>query len=723
TAAGVAAVAWAGLALVPLPVPVLRVVAPHTVALAIEAPAAAGLAVPAWHSVAVDPSAALEGWITGAAHLAIFVVASASFAGRRGARTFAATLVLSGAAIAVLAILEALTHAPRIYWIGLPREQFYGTFVNGNHTADLLAVCTLAGLGVLLRERDVEKRAAWGVAAVVCSVAVMHSLSRGGMLALGLGLAVFLGGAIATQAAARTRAADELGRFFRRHAILLMLLTLAVFYLSWLEPQKIGRELETLASLHLPTDYRTLVWKDAMRAASDWPLTGAGTGNFGEVFAGYRTFLTDVRTEMAESEYVQIAVENGFVGLALLVAGTVTLLLTFGARYVGDPMRFSGAHLGLGAALFAIAAHSVVDFPLRLPAMGAIAAAIAGALAGAVQRTRPVPMKKMKKPPRHGEEHGGGAEGAGKPARRSLRPRAMRTRAAAWALLPAGMWGLAPFAPAAERAPGTTLEDARAEVLASPADARAWARLARRAENAPPDGRGGVDVKAAWARVGALDPSRPEVLRVVAGALSREGDPAGAANVLRPAVELVARSAAPNDPGLARLRSDLAENLALSGDFAGADRQLAAAGNAAGARGLYVRAELFAVRDDAPFSPRNAIDGFLAAATAFARENDAAAAGAARRRALLLAVNAARGMPPELGRAEIDRVGLAGDPGESLRALADLAARGVVDAKALWSGAPFLTVDDFDGGTPRLAKAANSSSVDAQQAIEDGTEV
>ena len=43
----------------------------------------------------------------------------------------------------------------------------------------------------------------------------------------------------------------------------LMLAGLAVFYLSWLGPRKIGRELATLASLDLPKDYRARVWGDS----------------------------------------------------------------------------------------------------------------------------------------------------------------------------------------------------------------------------------------------------------------------------------------------------------------------------------------------------------------------------------------------------------------------------------------------------------------------------
>lgn len=677
--AGVLAVLWAGLVLIPLPPDVLRVVAPATWRLVSFSPG--------WHPIAVDPGLAIEGWVTAAAHLAIFVVASASFAGRRGARTFAATLAGIGAVIAVLAVAQALGGASRIYFIGLARGNFYGTFVNGNHTASLLAVCSMASLGLLLRERDPGKRAAWGVASVISSVGVMHSLSRGGIIALAAGLAAFLAGAIATQAAARTRSPDELGRFFRRHAILLMLVGLAVFYLSWLGPQRIGREIATLASLDLPQDYRTRVWEDARHVIGDWPVTGAGGGNFGEVFPAYRTFLTEVRTEMAESEYVQLAVENGLVGVTLLIAGVLALLAKFGGRYAGDPMRFSGAHLGLGAALLVLVSHSLVDFPLRLPAMGAIAAALAGSLAGAVTRTRGVEVARRKKPARN----------------------VMRTRAAGWVGIALASWALLPAAIAVEwRETPATVEAARRSVLDAPADASAWLRLARFEERA----KNPEAARAAWIRAARLDPSRPEVGRAAAAGLARAGDGEDAAAVLRRAVRLVEREGGAG-PMLARLRVDLAEQLVMAADYSGAEAELARAGGEGGPRRLLVRADLLAIRDDAPFSVRNAIDAYGAAAGAMSSAGDAGGARAAQRRALLLAVNSARGMPPEEARTWLEGIAMTQDPGLALREYETLAASGSLDAAAIWAGhgsRPALQLDGFETGVPRLQPLTQGSA-------------
>src|SRR5205085_9083608 len=123
----------------------------------------------------------------------------------------------------------------------------YGTFVNGNHAATFLAAGSLCGLGLLLREHDAGKKLLWGLAAVISAVGSMYSLSRGGVLALVVGLGVFLFGAVAVQGSfKRKRGGDEIGRFFTRNAVPLMLAGLAVFYLSWLGPKKIGRELSTL---------------------------------------------------------------------------------------------------------------------------------------------------------------------------------------------------------------------------------------------------------------------------------------------------------------------------------------------------------------------------------------------------------------------------------------------------------------------------------------------
>lgn len=683
------AVTWAALSLMPMPGWVLRWIAPATWRLVIGDFEAAGLEAPGWHSIAVTPWAAAEGWATAAAHLAIFVVSISAFAGHRGARTLAATAAGVGAAIASLAIAQQLAGAKRIYFIGLEREQFYGTFVNGNHTAAFLAVCALAALGPLARERDIGRKAAWGVAAVLCAVGSMNALSRGGLVSFALGLGVFALGAIATQAA-RTRTRDEIGRFFRRHGLAVMLLALAVFYLSWLGPRKIGRELATLAALDLPQDYRVKVWHDAAGALADWPVTGAGPGNFGEVFPAYRTFDTGVRTEMAESEYVQAAVEGGLPALFLVLTLIVLVLGPFALRFFSDPFRFSGAHLGFAAGLCALTAHAAVDFPLRVPAIGALAAALAGALAGAVRRSRRAPDA---------------ARDRRQPGASPGRARQARVRAAAWMALAPAAWGALFFAHAQDGGVAAERDALESALRRRPADARGWLRLARTVER-DPEAHPGIDARALWDAGLRRDPASTATQRFVAAAYARAGDPAAASGALYRALALRPRNAAEERA----LRLELAEQLFWAGDLESSRAALAVIGTSGGARMAMLHADLQAAGGSSPdrVSSPNQVslavrDAYLAAARLAAEEKDMAMRVRATLRAVLITANATRGMEPEATRAAFDALAAAPDPGEVLVELETLAARAAIDAKRIWGGEPRLRVDAFESGSPRLA--------------------
>lgn len=691
------AIAWAATALVPLPVELLRLVAPSSWNIAVGHFVEAGLDAPVEHPIAVAPRDAAAAWATAAAHVMVFVLASRFLSGRRGARMLAGTLAVSGALMAILAITQESLGASRIFFVALERDRFYGTFVNGNHAATFLAAASLCGLGLLLRERDAGKKLAWGLAGVISAIGAMYSLSRGGVLALVAGLAVFLAGAVAVQGSFRTRRGDDIGRFFTRNAVPLMLAVLAVFYLSWLGPKKIGRELSSLAALDLPKDYRARVWGDSIDAVRDWPITGSGGGTFAHVYPRYRSFPADVTTEMAESDWVQLAVENGLVGFAL-VAGFVGLLLgRFFGAFLKDPLRFSGAHLGLGAALVAIVGHAMVDFPLRIPAIGAFAAAIAGALAGAVHRRRYKARRTQI-----------AAALAAKKRKPGPRPVLL-----AWVALPAATTAALGFSQAGAPPGPPQHRDAALAILRDrPADARAWIRLARLSDG---------DTAPLYAAAADLDRGDPAVQRAVALGLARSGEAARATAVLSAMAKMLAESGPQWKPRSSELALDLAGQLLWS-DPDAAEKALASA--EPGPRRSLVEADIAAARAVDPAGTRVAVDAYLGAAAAAAKANAGAVADLARLRATLLTVNATKTMPAPDARAWFDRLAASDDPGRVLADLGALVTSTALDAQRIWGGPPRLGLDRFDGGEPRLRAQAPIAPIGPRgHRVEGGAEL
>src|SRR5690606_30832120 len=115
---------------------------------------------------------------------------------------------------------------------------------------------------------------------------------------------------------------------------------------------------------------------------------GAGVGSYVPVFEqeAPRDLLMGSYVNHAHNEYAQWWLEAGVQAIIAMLLGAGALALTLRGL-----LRQSAHARGLGVtalvALGAVLAHSLVDYPLRTPAMLAVTAALAGiAAAHAVQR-------------------------------------------------------------------------------------------------------------------------------------------------------------------------------------------------------------------------------------------------------------------------------------------------------------------------------------------------
>src|SRR5690606_25393906 len=121
-------------------------------------------------------------------------------------------------------------------------------------------------------------------------------------------------------------------------------------------------------------------------AARFAPL-GAGMGSYVPVFEqeSPRELLMDNYINHAHNEYAQWWLETGVPALVAMLLGAAALALTLRGLW-----RLSAHERGLGVtalvARAAILAHSTVDYPLRTPAMLAVAAALAGIAAAQAAR-------------------------------------------------------------------------------------------------------------------------------------------------------------------------------------------------------------------------------------------------------------------------------------------------------------------------------------------------
>lgn len=497
-----AAVVLAAASLVPLPTGVLHLLSPEAWRWSVASLRDAGVPVPGVRAWSVAPVTGALAFATGAAHAMLFAVA-AGVAGRvADGRRLLAAVIGAAVLVGILAILQDLSDAGRIYWIGLERAQFYGAFVNGNHTATFLAAAAAASLALgLAREEDAPiPHQVYLGAAAFCAVAVLYSLSRGGIIALTVGLLAVLAAATAKR---RMKTAVPVPPLAVAPALAVLIVPL--LYFVWLGPSTVAREVATLGTLNVPEDYRTLVWKDSMQVVKHFWLLGVGPGGFPSVFPSFRTFVAGVRAQSAESELVQVFVELGVTGACALV-GAWVLVVVQAAR--GLRARTS-LPVAAGAAFLVVGVHSVVDFPLHTVAVAAAAAAAAGVVLG---RT---------------------AEPTGRPGPWAwlALPAATGVAVAVWLASPLARGPVRPDDRPPAHADVVARDRLISQVRADPGRFLAWVDLASVAERLDDTERDALDPARLYALAQARNPTEPYAIEARARYLARHGALAEAESV------------------------------------------------------------------------------------------------------------------------------------------------------------------------------------------------
>lgn len=312
-----------------------------------------GLALPWTHHP--EPGRAFDGWLTGAIALG-FVAWVRTLAVEREDRTRLAWIMFLGAVV-VAAVSFATAGAANFMIHGLrftPGWFGFGPFPNRNHSACFFAMAALIGAGVLARSGERKHFGLLATSAVMLGVlllALLRTHSRGGILALGAGLAVFLG--------------VVLLKLRNRQA--LAVAVASAMLVGGLGLLAGGKTLQRFAGTGLPADdsaaARVLVWKNATVMWRDAPLLGHGLGAFASVFPMYQEIvMEEVRVKHPESSLLQWLNELGLV--PVLLAGLALLAFSlphFGALFERRSSFFIRA--AAFGAVTTLVTHAVFDVP------------------------------------------------------------------------------------------------------------------------------------------------------------------------------------------------------------------------------------------------------------------------------------------------------------------------------------------------------------------------
>ncbi len=300
-------------------------------------------------------------------------------------------LVMIGAAVALLAVGQVVSWSPNIFWVGPPGRgpvATGGPFVHYSHFGQFMNLCIGLAIAAMLvrivrsfrgesvdvgKMLDQWKRsdylAIWLLSGfvVVGTVSVFLSGSRTASVSLLVGLGVLV--------AMMSRMKMLPGRGWLAAPLMLLVLAAGSFGAIHVLLGGLGRAVAGEGA-----DTRLRMWSDSLAIIKQFPIAGTGLGTFQFVYPMFDTGTVRETATHAESEYVQILVEAGVVGLLLVIS---FVALVSGPAIARVRRAESSSHVAAAGLLFALTTavvHAFADFAMHVPANILLMGVICGLL-------------------------------------------------------------------------------------------------------------------------------------------------------------------------------------------------------------------------------------------------------------------------------------------------------------------------------------------------------
>lgn len=316
--------------------------------------------------------------------IVIFTTALCIGSTEASARHFLEMLLISGTVCITITFLIATSD-------GVPMTTFYSYthgFVNPNNAATYMGVMLLIVLAQVFRFLKIPPKAFYKVFLEFIDKLSMPVIFKGGFLLFtlllsmaGLFMTGSRGGIIVTFLSSLLFCIIILFKMnlqseMRKGIIITagIIMTMMCFWI-FLNFGQVA--LNKLSIQGADTNSRLDIYAATFPMIGNHPLLGAGIGSFPGVFQAYRpqTISSDGIIDKAHNSYLEFAAEMGLPALALLltIIGIIAHTLYRGIRehkeyYLLPTLGLSVLTLG--------AMHSLVDFPLQVPAIAALFIAI-----------------------------------------------------------------------------------------------------------------------------------------------------------------------------------------------------------------------------------------------------------------------------------------------------------------------------------------------------------
>lgn len=364
------------LQLMPLPPFLLAVLSPGSYAFHGRP---SGLWPSNWRPITVWPAWTAQAIVYLVGVLLTYSVAYREFREQPWRQRLVMAVAITGIVLTLVGLVQEASADPRrIYGLWKPRVSWavFGPYENRTHFANYLVMAIPVAAALALQAAQATGRAwrrrrrrawlslldgqgpaalRWTAASLVLVIGLLATQSRGGLMSFAISMAVLVVMA---------------GR--RRAALLVLLALLPLGYWILQEGQiNFGQPLWSAHDTRLAV--RPIIWRDALRMVPEFPLLGAGLGSFPAAYRRYQTVIMTYVINAAHNEYLQVLLEMGVAGAAIMLL----LMVDFLRRGVAAA-RVDTLAAGAFAGVVAGAVHNVVDFNWHIPANAVAFAALTG---------------------------------------------------------------------------------------------------------------------------------------------------------------------------------------------------------------------------------------------------------------------------------------------------------------------------------------------------------
>lgn len=367
--------------------------------------------IPIARTLSIDPLQTRSTLCVMAMGVAMLVSCIILFRDRQSAGLLLGSLALSGLAISILGVYQAVVPGEWTF-LKVPKTTSFATFYSRNSAPQFLACCFAATGGLLAMYRAHVKKSQQDkryqlvypsvnpvarlrrraeefagdtdpitfillVIMLLQFASVLIANSRGGSLAfVASGLAVMLVYAIGKQAS-----------FSALITVPLLVIGSGLFLSMYGLDELVGARLDTISREAYQLDNpRLTLWSMAFSQPSTY-LFGSGLGTFH--FALLPLYATPQTTWFYHAENIYVELASGAGLIALLIAGSGLLWMLW--QLMSRPASSNTARATRFACLFAVLAvglHNLVDFSLILPAVFLPVSCLVGAYLGTRHQVR-----------------------------------------------------------------------------------------------------------------------------------------------------------------------------------------------------------------------------------------------------------------------------------------------------------------------------------------------